>query len=114
MDDNGLTIDTASTSIDIDLANFKDDTPGAIGTYIRLLAGVGDPSSGDSYSFSGCFFDGNCLYNVSTHAGMSNDKVVIMVGANGARGGEAYENDRDTATPPGAGTVGRPPPPTAQ
>ena len=105
MDDNGLTIDTASTSIDIDLANFKDDTPGAIGTYIRLLAGVGDPSSGDSYSFSGCFFDGNCLYNVSTHAGMSNDKVVIMVGANGARGGEAYENDRDTATPPGAGTV---------
>jgi|GEM_PF-3595897 len=105
MDDNGLTIDTASTSIDIDLVNFKDDTPGATGTYIRFLASVGDAPAGDLYSFSGCFFDDNCLYNVFTHAGMSNDQVVVMVGANGTRGGEAYENDRDTATPPGGGTV---------
>ncbi len=108
MDDNGLTIDTDSTSIDIDLVNFTDDTPGETGTYIRFLANVGNPSVGDLYSFSGCFFDGNCLYNVFTHAGMSNDEVVVMVGANGARGGEAYENDRDSATPapdPTGGTV---------
>ena len=86
-DNNGLTISDGTTVVDIDNVAFT-DVGGATGTYLRVL----DTGAGPVYAFSGCSFDANCQYNVSSVAGYTSN--IVMTGWSGARGGETYENDR--------------------
>ncbi|MGE4159210.1 MAG: C25 family cysteine peptidase [Planctomycetota bacterium] len=98
-DNNGLTVESTvnNGNIDIDGVNFTNADLTQTGTYLRLLQTT---IAANEFSFSGCAFDNNCQYNVSTvnNVGVA-DAGVVMSGYSGARSGETYENDK------GAGSV---------
>lgn len=93
-DNNGLTIEAGVTNsqIDLDGIAFTNDDLSQTGTYIRLLPTT---ITAGTFSFSGCSFDNNCEFNVSTvnNAGVA-DAGVTMSGYSGTRGEETYENDK--------------------
>ncbi|MBI4614092.1 MAG: hypothetical protein HY720_10825 [Planctomycetes bacterium] len=90
-DANGLDVLSTSTqSIDLDGVAFTGGNP-TTGVYVRL--GYATISAG-TFSFSGCTFDANCLYNVRTPATVLANGAVAMTGFGGAKGDQAYEDDR--------------------
>ena len=79
---NGLTINAGATIVDIDSLAFTNGL--ATGTYLRALITSG------TYSFRGCGFDNDCLYNVEAP---NSSETINMVGAIGAKAGESYDLD---------------------
>ncbi len=95
--DDGLRIEsTASATQDLDRVDFRSDDGAPTGSYLRIeRMGM----AAGAYEFTGCTFDENCQFNVTSTDPGSANQAVSLPGWSGVKGGESYDSDPGDPSP---------------